>query len=89
MALDCRESSAIRTRRRRDQSQEGAVRLEDLLQSHSNPEAHKPDSLPGRILPPDPTPPARPTIPPPTCGTLPPTVSSVIDLLGGLGKFGR
>ena len=62
------------------------MRLEDLLQSESNQGAHKPDSLSGRILPPDPVPPARPTIPPPTCGTLPPVISSVLDLLGGLGN---
>ena len=65
------------------------MRLEDLLQSHPTLGARQPDSLLGRILPPDPAPPARPTIPPPTCGTLPPTVSSVIDLLGGLGRIGR
>ena len=65
------------------------MRLEDLLQSHAIPGAHQSDSLPGRILPPDPAPAARPTIPPPTCGTLPPTVSSLVDLLGGFGRFGR
>ena len=65
------------------------MRLEDLLQSHPAPAVQQPDSLLGRILPPDPAPPARPTIPPPTCGTLPPAASSVIDLLGGLGRFGR
>jgi len=65
------------------------VRLEDLLQPQAILGSRHPDSVPGRILPPDPAPPARPTIPPPTCGTLPPTVSPVIDLLGGLGKFGR
>ena len=65
------------------------MRLEDLLQSQPTSGARQPDSLAGRILPPDPAPPARPTIPPPTCGTLPPTVSSVIDLLGGLGRIGR
>ncbi len=65
------------------------MRLEDLLPSQTTPGARQPDSLPGRILPPDPAPPARPTIPPPTCGTLPPAVSSVVDLLGGLGRFGR
>ena len=65
------------------------MRLEDLLQSQTTPGARQPDSLAGRILPPDPAPPARPTIPPPSCGTLPPTVSAVIDLLGSLGRFGR
>lgn len=65
------------------------MRLEDLVPSQTTSGARQPDSLPGRILPPDPAPPARPTIPPPTCGTLPPGVSSVADLLGGLGRFGR
>jgi hypothetical protein len=46
-------------------------------------------SLLSQFLPPDPKAPTRPTIPPPTCGTLPPVVSSVVDLLGGLGRFGR
>jgi hypothetical protein len=46
-------------------------------------------SLLSQFLPPDPQAPTRPTIPPPTCGTLPPVVSSVVDLLGGLGRFGR
>jgi len=59
------------------------MRLEDLIQSQPGQGVHQPDSLPGRILPPDPAPPTRPSIPPPTCGTLPPTISSIIDLLGG------
>jgi len=46
-------------------------------------------TLLSQFLPPDPKAPTRPTIPPPTCGTLPPVVSSVVDLLGGLGRFGR
>jgi hypothetical protein len=46
-------------------------------------------SLLSQFLPSDPPAPTRPTIPPPTCGTLPPVVSSVVDLLGGLGRFGR
>jgi hypothetical protein len=65
------------------------VRLEDLLQSQITPLPRQADSVLGRILPPDPAPPARPTTPPPTCGTLPPAVSSVVDLLGIVGKFGR
>ena len=65
------------------------MRLENFLPSQTTPGARQPDSLLGGILPPDPAPPARPTIPPPTCGTLPPAVSSVVDLLGGLGGFGR
>jgi hypothetical protein len=60
------------------------VRLEDLLQSQPGP--RQPDSPLGRILPPDPTPPTRPTIPPPTCGTLPPTVPSIVDWLGKIGR---
>ena len=65
------------------------MRLEDVLRSQTTPGTRQPDSLLDRILPPDPAPPTRPTIPPPTCGTLPPAVSSVIDLLGGIGKLGR
>jgi len=42
----------------------------------------------GQILPPNPKPPERPTIPPPTCGTLPPS-NPLLDLLGNLGKPGR
>jgi hypothetical protein len=37
------------------------------------------------VLPPDPRPPERPTIPPPNCGTLPPKVPPLGDLLGGKG----
>jgi len=65
------------------------VRLEDLLQSDPGSGSPQPGSPLGRILPPDPAPPTRPTIPPPTCGTLPPAVSTVMDLLGGLSRFGR
>jgi hypothetical protein len=65
------------------------VRLEDLFQFNPGPEGRQPDSPVGNILPPDPAPPIRPTIPPPTCGTLPPTISSVVELLGGFGGFGR
>ena len=65
------------------------MRLEDFLPSQTTPGARQPDSLPGRILPQDPAAPTRPTIPPPTCGTLPPAVGSVVDLLGGLGRLGR
>lgn len=39
-------------------------------------------SLLDKILPPDPAPPERPTIPPPTCGTLPPSLPALPDLLG-------
>lgn len=40
------------------------------------------------FLPPNPAPPERPTIPPPSCGTLPPKLASVGDLLGGLKRGG-
>jgi len=40
------------------------------------PPVSRPASLPAtlleHVLPPNPAPPERPTIPPPTCGTLPP-----------------
>jgi hypothetical protein len=65
------------------------MRLADLLQSQTTPGPRQPDSAPGGILPQDPAAPTRPTIPPPTCGTLPPAVASVVDLLGGLGRLGR
>jgi hypothetical protein len=41
-----------------------------------------------QILPPNPAPPERPTIPPPTCGTLPPQRPALPDLLG-VPKRGR
>ena len=46
-------------------------------------------SILGRILPPDPKAPPRPTVPPPTCGTLPPQLQSLSDLLGGSWRIGR
>jgi hypothetical protein len=45
-------------------------------------------SILGQILPSDPKAPEKPTIPPPTCGTLPPS-NPLGDLLGTLGKPGR
>jgi hypothetical protein len=42
-----------------------------------------------QFLPPDPAAPERPTIPPPSCGTLPPQLPSLLGLLGGLGRIGR
>ena len=39
-----------------------------------------------QILPPDLTAPSRPTIPPPTCGTLPPPIHPVLQWLGGLKR---
>ena len=41
------------------------------------------------ILPPDPKAPERPTIPPPTCDTLPPNVGSLPESLGGRGRRRR
>jgi hypothetical protein len=46
-------------------------------------------SILDQILPPDPKAPPRPTVPPPTCGTLPPQLPSVSELLGGLWRIGR
>ena len=56
----------------------------------NNPTPPKPSvsSILGQILPPDPTAPEKPTIPPPTCGTLPPS-NPLGDLLGKLGKPDR
>ena len=42
-----------------------------------------------QLLPPDPKPPARPTVPPPTCGTLPPPLAPLLDLLGSRRGLGR
>lgn len=46
-------------------------------------------SLLDHVLPPDPKPPTRPTIPPDNCGTLPPKFPSLIDRLLGSRKPGR
>lgn len=54
-----------------------------------NPLQTQGDGNSSRILPPDPKAPERPTIPPPTCGTLPPPVPSLPDLLGGGRRGGR
>jgi len=57
------------------------VKLSDLIQL---------GPLPGdSVLPPNPPAPSRPTIPPPTCGTLPPALDSVLSALGNLGRPGR
>ena len=45
-------------------------------------------SILGQLLPPDPQAPEKPTVPPPTCGTLPPS-HPLGDLLGGTIKPGR
>ena len=61
--------------------------LPNLPQVPTPGNASKPSVL-DQILPPDPAPPERPTIPPPTCGTLPPELPALPDLLGG-PKRGR
>jgi len=56
------------------------------------PKSNQPDprSLLERLLPPDPKAPPRPTVPAPTCGTLPPQLPSVIgSVLASLGRTGR
>ena len=53
------------------------------------PASHDPASILDKVLPPDPKAPSRPTVPPPTCGTLPASLPGLSDLLGGLGRFGR
>jgi len=66
------------------------------------PKSNQPDPLHGahrdapsksfldQLLPPDPKAPPRPTVPAPTCGTLPPQLPSVLgSLLGSLGRSGR
>lgn len=55
--------------------------LPSLPKGPASGNASKP-SLLDQILPPDPAPPERPTIPPPTCGTLPPKLPTLPDLLG-------
>ena len=57
--------------------------------SGKHPEPGDAGSILGRILPPDPKAPPRPTVPPPTCGTLPPQLPSASELLGGLCRIGR
>jgi hypothetical protein len=61
------------------------MRLPGFIPSIPTPEG----SLLGKILPPNPAPPERPTIPPPTCGTLPPELPSLPDLLGTIKRPGR
>ena len=55
---------------------------------NSTPPEPTVSSILGQILPPDPKAPEKPTIPPPTCGTLPPS-SPLGDLLGSIIKPGR
>jgi hypothetical protein len=55
--------------------------LPNVPQGPTAPDVSKP-SLLDRILPPDPRAPERPTIPPPTCGTLPPELPALPDLPG-------
>ena len=66
------------------------MRLSDFSFLADGPTPPKPSisSVLGQILPPDPKAPETPTIPPPTCGTLPPS-NPLGDLLGKLGKPGR
>ena len=63
------------------------MRLTDFLTNPIPPKSSVP-SLLGQILPPDPRAPEKPTIPPPTCGTLPPG-NLLGDVLGKLGTPGR
>lgn len=62
------------------------MRSTDAKQAKSVPSSRKPQTAPksvlDRLLPPDPKAPPRPTVPGPTCGTLPPALPSVLDLLG-------
>ena len=63
------------------------MRLPNPFQSNPRPTSGQRDNpaktILDSILPPDPKPPERPTIPPPTCGTLPPDAGSVLESLGG------
>ena len=52
------------------------MRLSDLFQSNPFPTPQQPRSVLDQVLPPNPEPPSRPTIPSPTCGTLPPLGTS-------------
>ena len=63
------------------------MRLSDFSFSSSGPTPPKPSisSLLEQILPADPKAPEKPTIPPPTCGTLPPA-NPLGDLFGKLGR---
>ena len=65
------------------------MRLPGFIPPIPTPEGSPISSLLGKILPPDPAPPARPTIPPPTCGTLPPELPPLSDLLGTPRRHGR
>lgn len=66
----------------RDKNQPGSV-------PSSGHRKTPPASVPDRLLPPDPKAPPRPTVPGPTCGTLPPAFPGVIRLLGSWGRIGR
>jgi hypothetical protein len=57
--------------------------------SPNGPRRDRPSaSILEQLLPPDPKAPTRPTVPPPTCGTLPPALPSVLDLLRGPKRRG-
>jgi hypothetical protein len=66
------------------------MRLSDFsfLSNAQTPPKPSISSVLSGILPPDPKAPETPTIPPPTCGTLP-AATLLEDLLGGSGKPGR
>jgi hypothetical protein len=49
----------------------------------------RPYTLLGHFLPPDPKPPERPTIPPPSCGTLPPQLPLLLEWLGSTKRKRR
>ena len=57
--------------------------IPELLQQASRGDTPA-TSVVEQVLPPDPKAPSRPTIPPPTCGTLPPAIHPVLQWLGGL-----
>lgn len=65
------------------------MRFTDLLQLDAFAATRRPEPTLDGVLPPNPEPPSRPTIPPPTCGTLPPAIPSVLQALGNIGKIGR
>lgn len=65
------------------------MRLPDLIHPNPDSSARHPQPPFDRLLPPNPEPPSRPTIPGPTCGTLPPVLPRVLGSLGHLGRLGR
>ena len=65
------------------------MRIPGFIPPIPTPEGSPISSLLGKILPPNPAPPERPTIPPPTCGTLPPELPSLADVFGSSKRPGR